>query len=269
MVAMITLTVFLAASLAAANPIRPFHSRRLVEALENRDYAQDADILEPYEKYHSRYLEWGCDSEHGKPFFDLCCHPKLKNDTTSFPSSCSAGCTEDPKDPVHKDPTPTHSTTSSKPLKIDPPSSTSSSTPYQPPKGVAGDPKPPSSTSSSSTKPPDPAPTKQTTSPFNLGGFATFFYQGGNAGACGTVHSDSDYIVAIDIDRYGDTGAVSPLCGKKVEITNADTGKSVVATIADVCPTCKNSNSIDLSVSTFLAIASLGEGMVSIKWQFV
>lgn len=107
----------------------------------------------------------------------------------------------------------------------------------------------------------------------HTGGEATFFYQGGNAGACGTVHSDSDYIAAIDQDQWyasgsGSFGQPSSLCGKQVVITNNNNGKSVTVTIADVCPSCVNSNSIDLSVGAFTAIASESDGMVPISWQF-
>jgi expansin (peptidoglycan-binding protein) len=91
---------------------------------------------------------------------------------------------------------------------------------------------------------------------------ATFFYQNGNPGACGTVHSDSDFICAIDQARYGDSGNTSPLCGQQVQITNTDNGKTVTVTIADDCPTCDNSNSIDLSVGAFEAIGDLSTGLL-------
>jgi expansin (peptidoglycan-binding protein) len=91
---------------------------------------------------------------------------------------------------------------------------------------------------------------------------ATFFYQNGNPGACGTVHSDSDFICAIDQARYGDSGNASPLCGQQVQITNTDNGKTVTVTIADDCPTCDNSNSIDLSVGAFEAIGDLSTGLL-------
>ncbi|KAG6814385.1 hypothetical protein H0H92_010971 [Tricholoma furcatifolium] len=96
----------------------------------------------------------------------------------------------------------------------------------------------------------------------NSGGVATFFYQNGVAGACGTVHSDSALIAAIDKDRYGNLNAVSPLCGDQVKITNTNNGKTVTVTIADACPTCENSNSIDLSVGAFTQIATEEEGEV-------
>lgn len=104
---------------------------------------------------------------------------------------------------------------------------------------------------------------------FVSGGFATFFTQNGVAGACGTVHSDSALIAAVDSRRYGNTGEVSDLCGKKVQIINTDNGKSVTVTIADACPTCENSNCMDLSVGAFTEIAAESTGIVPIKWQFL
>jgi expansin (peptidoglycan-binding protein) len=89
------------------------------------------------------------------------------------------------------------------------------------------------------------------------------------AGACGTVHSDNDLIAAIDVDRYGNTGVQSSLCGKQVKITNPANKKSVTVTIADACPTCENSNSIDLSVGAFTQIATEAQGEVAIDWEFV
>ncbi|KAG6845329.1 hypothetical protein H0H87_010786 [Tephrocybe sp. NHM501043] len=103
----------------------------------------------------------------------------------------------------------------------------------------------------------------------NSGGFATYFYQNGVAGACGTVHKDSDFIAAMDKDRYGNLNVKSALCGKQVKITNPANKKSVTVTIADACPTCKNSNSIDLSEGAFKQIATLEQGMVGITWSFV
>jgi len=41
-------------------------------------------------------------------------------------------------------------------------------------------------------------------------------------------------IVAIDIERYGDTGSKSALCGQSVHITNPANGQSVTAVIAYV-----------------------------------
>jgi len=102
------------------------------------------------------------------------------------------------------------------------------------------------------------------------GGYATFFYQGGNPGACGQYHGDGDMIVAIDQARWGSSsfGGGSNTCGKWVTITNTNNGRSVSAMIADVCPTCTNGNSLDLSVGAFNAIASESDGMVPISYHF-
>ncbi|KAI0082641.1 barwin-like endoglucanase [Panus rudis PR-1116 ss-1] len=137
-------------------------------------------------------------------------------------------------------------------------------------------PKPEPTTSKAAPTSNQAAPTPKASSPAPAsdsqifsGGFATYFFQNGVAGACGTVHSDSDLIAAIDQDRYGNSGVKSSLCGKQVRITNANNGKSVTVTIADDCPTCKNGNSIDLSHGAFLKIATEAEGMVPIKWSFI
>ena len=73
----------------------------------------------------------------------------------------------------------------------------------------------------------------------------------------------------MDQARYGDSGGVSALCGKQVKITNTDNGKTVTVTVADDCPTCENSNSIDLSTGAFDQIADEATGEVPITWEFV
>lgn len=98
---------------------------------------------------------------------------------------------------------------------------------------------------------------------YEYSGQATYFYQGGNAGACGNYNSDSSYVVAIDSAMYN-----GDLCGKKVKITNTATGATVTATVADECPTCASSGSLDLSVAAFQAIGNLNDGVESIKWSY-
>lgn len=57
------------------------------------------------------------------------------------------------------------------------------------------------------------------------------------------------------------------LCGQQVQITNTVSGQSITVTVADECPTCDNSNSIDLSVGAFSALSGndLSEGVVDSK----
>lgn len=66
----------------------------------------------------------------------------------------------------------------------------------------------------------------------------------------------------IDIQRYGNTGVKSSLCGQKVSITNKNNGKTVIVPIEDACPGCANIDSIDLSVGAFTQIATEEEGEV-------
>ncbi|KZV72789.1 barwin-like endoglucanase [Peniophora sp. CONT] len=83
------------------------------------------------------------------------------------------------------------------------------------------------------------------------GGSATFYFQGGAAGSCGNVNPDSALIVAVQAQSYNAAN-----CGRQVRVTNTQNGRSVVATIADRCPTCQNNpNSLDLSQGAFDAIA--------------
>lgn len=135
----------------------------------------------------------------------------------------------------------------------------------------------PAWTPSPSTTSEEPAQTSQASSnnggDNHVGGYATYFYQGGNAGACGNVNSDSTPLVAIDQAQWyasgsGSFGSPSSLCGKWLTITNTNNGKSVSAIVADVCPTCANGNSLDLSVGAFTAIASESDGMVPITWTW-
>ncbi|KAF4608329.1 hypothetical protein EYR40_000673 [Pleurotus pulmonarius] len=51
--------------------------------------------LEPYETYHTRYLAIGCQNNHGKQFFDDCCHPMLA--TESLEKNRKAYCVPSPE----------------------------------------------------------------------------------------------------------------------------------------------------------------------------
>eukprot|EP00918_Siedleckia_nematoides_P050084 GHVU01109628.1.p1 GENE.GHVU01109628.1~~GHVU01109628.1.p1 ORF type:complete len:283 (-),score=16.44 GHVU01109628.1:146-946(-) len=93
-------------------------------------------------------------------------------------------------------------------------------------------------------------------------GTATFFSQGGVAGACGTVHKDSDYVVAIQTAMYKG----GQYCGKKITITRTSTGKSIQAVAADECPGCRTAQSLDLSIGAFDALGSPDEGVFEMTW---
>ncbi|GAA6009814.1 hypothetical protein JCM11491_000824 [Sporobolomyces phaffii] len=101
------------------------------------------------------------------------------------------------------------------------------------------------------------------------GGKATFFYQMGGYGACGKIHQDNDFGVALQIDRYGTSSNSNPDCGKTVLIKNNANGKTVEAQVWDACPGCANYNSLDLSVGAFDAIGDQATGVLDISWQWV
>ena len=255
-----------------------------------RGYKQDADILEDYTGYHVRYLALDCTGKHGSEFFEKCCHPLLRTQNLSErPAECtpsaanyvSAAIAEPTAAPVDNDPIYTDEDCEEDKTTYAAPEPT-----YAPEPAAAKSPEP-SKMVTSTVKPepaptpakePEPAPTKEAepskepeptpSGDVNAGGFATWFLQNGNPGACGEYHSDSDLIVAIHESRYGGYGKKSDLCDKKVRITNVNNGKSVTASIKDSCPTCVNANSIDLSQGTFQQIADLGDGMVPITWTW-
>ncbi|CCO27986.1 hypothetical protein BN14_01977 [Rhizoctonia solani AG-1 IB] len=154
------------------------------------------------------------------------------------------------------------------------------STSYTPESTKQPEPEPTTSKEPESTKEPEPAPTStkaaepeptQGSGGGDLikGGFATFFYQGGNAGACGNYNPDDKPLVALDYRRYGPLNQKSSDCGREVRITNTNNGKSVTAIVADACPSCTNGNCLDLSTGAFDQIASRDAGMVPIEWSFI
>ncbi|GAA5941837.1 hypothetical protein JCM3775_004778 [Rhodotorula graminis] len=120
------------------------------------------------------------------------------------------------------------------------------------------------SSSSSATGSSASSTSSSSSSGSTYSGTATFFYQDGNAGACGSTHSDSDKIVALQSSMYGS----GSYCGKTVVVTNTSNGKSVTATVADECPGCSTSESLDLSTGAFDSIGDEDTGELSISWSF-
>jgi hypothetical protein len=245
----------------------------------------DQNYLEDYFSYHARYLALGCEYNHGNDFFDACCHPLLKNEPLS---NLESRCTPDATvlssisaslEGVTSTDTPASSTADAATSTAYATTSTSDAATSSAAAAVAQNVAAPSpssssddtytptstwSSSSSDTWTSTYTPTTTTaasSSDVQTGGFGTFFYQNGVAGACGTVHSDNDYVLAMDSAIYSQS-----ICGKSVTITNTANGKSVTAVVADECPTCNNANSIDMSLGAFLAIGDLSTGLLNINW---
>jgi len=236
-------------------------------------------ILQKYGDYHTRYLKWKCDEKHNTTYFDTCCHPLLKGEPLSVldnldcDEECEDGSSSVPNltsyPPAAVTPSPEQYTPTSSP-PVPATSSHAQDKLASPSPVYTPSPEPSKSVEHSHT----PAPASPKASPTDsgssggdwiTGGFATFFYQNGVAGACGTVHQDTDFVAAMDSIRYGD----GSLCGKKVEIINLANGNSVTVTIEDSCPTCNNDKSIDLSVAAFKALDNLSVGQLNIKWRNV
>ncbi|KAM6500474.1 expansin family protein [Amanita muscaria] len=244
--------------------------------------------LEPYDVYHHRYVLLECHEKHGTHFFNQCCRPLLASELPSKqctpPTVANSDTGEYCEELDHlvastkptnrligKDnPDVSHSLAISARRQLTTSAtSTAIETSVWPTLAhISGPSRLASMKKHGHVIASMHQPTRSNTGQVNTGGYATYFYQDGNAGACGTVHSDNDLIAAIDSDRYGFTGARSDLCGKKVKITNPSNGKTVLVTIADACPTCRNSNSIDLSLGAFKTIAELSQGIVSITWVY-
>ncbi|PWN37690.1 barwin-like endoglucanase, partial [Meira miltonrushii] len=96
-------------------------------------------------------------------------------------------------------------------------------------------------------------------------GKGTYFMQNGVAGACGAVHKDSDFIVALQTAEY----ANGAHCGKQIKIMNKANKKTATATVADECPTCVSQYSVDFSQGLFESMAALSTGEIDIEWGFV
>ncbi|WVR03802.1 hypothetical protein IAU60_000798 [Kwoniella sp. DSM 27419] len=241
--------------------------------------------LENYDVYHTRYLALGCSGQQNTTFFDDCCHPLLANEslTADRPAYCVPNATavaEVSSTVAAYSATASANATATESADVAAASEYSAAAAEVTTTAAAVQAAEPKVTSTSSTSEwvaPSTTSTEQAqeTQASNnnggnaqTGGFATFFYQGGNAGACGTVHSDNDKVIAIDQAWWPDFSQPSQYCGKWITITNSNNGKSVTAQVADVCPTCVSDNSLDLSVGAFTAIASESEGSVPITWTW-
>lgn len=239
--------------------------------------------LEDYDQYHTRYLAIGCKGQQGTPFFESCCRPMLKDQVLEKvrPAQCIPGASSSAV--IAANPTLTVSATPS-------PSATDDadedwcyegdedcecadgselSSAVEP--VVTPTPKP--NTTVQSTAAPAPTTTQPATNNGNgevvKGGFATFFYQNGVAGACGKVHSDNDLVAALTGKFYGDFSQTSNKCGQTVRVTRTSTGKSVDVIVADGCPTCGTDGSIDLSTAAFRQLGTEDEGMFPIEYTFL
>jgi len=244
--------------------------------------------LEDYDQYHTRYLAIGCKGKQGTPFFETCCRPMNKDQVLeqARPAQCIPGATS--TNVLVANPTGTVAATASPTATdnsddgwcyegdedcecADDAELSSSAAPTPAPEQTqTGKP----NIIVSSTAAPAPATTTQAATNNGNGeviegGFATYYFQNGVAGACGKVHSDDDMIAALTGKFYGDFSQTSNKCGKTIRVTRKSTGKSIDVIVADACPTCVTGGSVDLSTGAFNKLGKPEEGMFDIVYQFL
>lgn len=159
------------------------------------------------------------------------------------------------------------------------PSSTPDSTPkgYTPKESPASPsssdkPEPSSGNPTASSSPPAPTSDSSSLSSGGLGdivrqvfsgGIATFYTQNGVKGACGQVHSDDDIIAALQTSQY----AGGKHCGQYIQVLNKHTKATKRVLVADECPTCDSSTSVDFSKGAFKALGgTVEEGIFDSKY---
>ncbi|CDZ97161.1 RlpA-like double-psi beta-barrel domain [Phaffia rhodozyma] len=228
--------------------------------------------LESYDVYHARYDSFSCKTQHGTTFFDECCHPLLATESVSSLSSICVAASSSSTSAV--------AATSSAAVEDDDEcdavatTATATSTVAATTTAIvqaAAVTTTASTTSNVVSSTVSSAAASATTSAAasTYSGHATYFYQEGNAGACGNYNSDDSHVVALPYALYGnDGGSPSDYCGKTITITRKSNGAQTTATVADLCPTCTTTYSIDLSVGAFTSIASEEEGQVDVTYSF-
>lgn len=113
------------------------------------------------------------------------------------------------------------------------------------------------------------ASTASTTGEFS--GDFTIYDNNGGFGACGTALHDTDMIVALAAPAWGAStydvmtgAATNKWCGQKIQVNY--NGKSVVATIMDLCPGCVGDD-IDLSLAAWNAIGMVEKTRIKGTWS--
>jgi hypothetical protein len=92
--------------------------------------------------------------------------------------------------------------------------------------------------------------------------------------ACGTLHGNGEYVIAVDHAFYDSKNVDgnpnhSKVCGKQVKIDGPSANGPVIATIVDRCAGCAT-NDIDMTPSLFQAVVgSTSIGRARVTWQFL
>ncbi|GAA5995935.1 hypothetical protein JCM5350_007453 [Sporobolomyces pararoseus] len=93
-------------------------------------------------------------------------------------------------------------------------------------------------------------------------GNATWFVPADADEACQVQYDDSDFVVALSTEIYGDSQSVSAFCGAKVNVWNPYTNETASATVLGVCEDCQGPTDINLSQSLFSELDSPDIGVL-------
>ncbi|KAI8444508.1 RlpA-like double-psi beta-barrel-protein domain-containing protein-containing protein, partial [Phakopsora pachyrhizi] len=236
--------------------------------------------LEDYDQYHFRFLSIGCHKKRDQEdFFKECCHPRQKNETLeNIPAdadyAAKAKADSDAALKAKADEETASKAAEAAKAKTDADAALrakADADAASKAKSEADVAKAQSESSSSNSDTSNSATASNALSSVlhaygtNGDSKGTFFYQGGAAGACGTVNSDSTPLVALPTSMYEG----GKHCGKSVMIKNTANGKTVQAKVMDMCPGCPTATSLDLSVGAYDQIGDQATGVLPIVWGFM
>ncbi|GJN88632.1 hypothetical protein Rhopal_001598-T1 [Rhodotorula paludigena] len=91
---------------------------------------------------------------------------------------------------------------------------------------------------------------------------AYYYYQNDHAGACGWVSQDSDLVVGLPLEYYGDYAVINPYCGAFVVVEGQN--KTVTALVADASTL---NETLTLSIGAWNALDG-DNGLETVSWRF-
>lgn len=104
-----------------------------------------------------------------------------------------------------------------------------------------------------------------------VSGTAYFGFQNNTMNACGTFSKDSDMVIGVGPNYYGDLGSVSDQCFQHITVALAsDPSTSIDVTLTDACQDCGGPGNVYLSTAAFEALSggSLDAGVLDVTWSF-
>lgn len=102
-------------------------------------------------------------------------------------------------------------------------------------------------------------------------GTAYYGYQNNTMNACGTFSKDTDLIIGVGPNYYGDMSVTSDKCFQHITVSLvSDPSKSVDVTLTDACEDCGGPGNVYLSTAAFEALTggSLDAGALDVVWTF-